>query len=165
MATPGNTSIQEAACVLHSGTWLGGLCPLSSGRERGYTGSGGFNKCSATRLRPVRTHTTNVSVHFVSYVSMEPMKTTEAPSQLVTWGRRHLLTPVDVTDIGSELSNCQNNIYWDPFLPGFGLYSRGESGGSSDFSAVSRLRLRSMFHLTLNVLCSAALLWRNWKNC
>ena len=42
MATPGNTSIEEAACVLHSGTWLGSLCPLSSGRERGYTGSGGF---------------------------------------------------------------------------------------------------------------------------
>ena len=109
--------------------------------------------------------TTDVSVHFVNYTSIKPMKTTEAPSQLVTWGRHHLLMPVDVTDIGSELSNCQNNIYWDTFLPGFGLYSRRESGGSSDFSAVSRLRLRGMFCLTLNVLCSAALLWRNWKNC
>ena len=35
MATPGNASIQEAACVLHSGTWLGGLCPLSSGVQCG----------------------------------------------------------------------------------------------------------------------------------
>lgn len=93
------------------------------------------------------------------------MKTTEVPSQLVTWGRRHLLTPVDVMDIGFELSNCQNNVYQDLFLPRFGLYSRREPGGSSDFSAVSRLRLRSTFRLTLNVLCSAALLWRNWKNC
>lgn len=42
-------------------------------------------------------------------------KADENPQRrLLSWspGEGTTLTPVDVTDIGSELSNCQNNIYW-----------------------------------------------------
>lgn len=41
------------------------------------------------------------AVHLCQLYIHKADETTEAPSQLVTWGRHHLLTPVDVTDIGS----------------------------------------------------------------